>query len=101
MADTDLKRPEMELEDLHRVTRLSEEVRGRLREIALIAARAAGVESPVGPVVKFVPREAGTQADTPTNSNAGAGDWVEIIVVDGFEACYGVKHGKPFSTSPC
>src|SRR5512139_2683855 len=84
-------------EDVQRINRLSEEVRSRLREIALITARTVGDGPPKGHVLKYVPREA-----EPTRQvNAGAGDWVEIEEVDGVEVCYGVIDGVPFAESPC
>jgi hypothetical protein len=79
--------------------RLSEEVRSRLFEIALIATRATGTDPIKGHVLNFVPREAGRQADAGTD--AGTSDWMELIEVDGFEACYGVINGHPFAESPC
>jgi hypothetical protein len=37
--------------------------------------------------------------------DAGAGDWMELIMVDvnggQVEVCYGVINGEPFAESPC
>lgn len=84
-------------EDAARLARLSEEVRSRLAEIAMITSRVAGVDTPTGHVVKFVTREAGFKK----NAQAADGDWMEIGEVDGFEFCYGVIDGHPFAESPC
>lgn len=83
-----------------RVTRLSEEIRGRLVELAIITARATGVDAPESSAIKFAPRTMGKDA------NAGEGDWMEIIEVEGddgqvYEACYGVIDGQAFAESPC
>jgi hypothetical protein len=86
-------------EDAYRLRRLSEEVRGRLFEIALILSRTtANVAIPKDGVVKFIPRQA--------SGDAGAGDWIDIIVTDDghgnpVEACYGVSGGVAFAESPC
>ncbi|MFI1394195.1 hypothetical protein [Streptomyces sp. NPDC020681] len=91
--------PEVATEDIQRLTRLSEEIRSRLAEIALITARAAGAEPLKGPVHKYVSRDGARKPGV--RADAGSGDWVEIIDVDGFEACYGVIGGKAFAESPC
>jgi hypothetical protein len=86
-------------EDTYRLRRLSEEVRGRLFEIALILSRTtANVAIPKDGVVKFMPRQA--------NPGAAGGDWVEVIVTDDghgnpVEACYGEIGGQAFAESPC
>ena len=82
-----------------RVARLSEEIRGRLVELAIITARATGVDAPQSSAIKFAPR-------TIKTDNAGEGDWIEIIEVEGddgqvYEACYGVVGGQAFAESPC
>jgi hypothetical protein len=89
----------MQTDDAQRIVRLSEEIRGRLQEIGMIVNRTAGVDSPKGHVARFVARDAGLRLETRTD--AGADDWVEIIEVDGVEACYGVIDGRPFAESPC
>ncbi|HEV7649856.1 MAG TPA: hypothetical protein VGP26_17045 [Actinophytocola sp.] len=93
-------RHELRSEVAQRLTRLSEEVRSRLVEIALITARASGTDLPNSASVKFAPRPLAKDA------NAAAGDWMEIIEVaadDGqtYTACYGVIDGQPFAESPC
>ena len=45
--------------------------------------------------IKFSPFKAATEAD------AGAGDWMELDEVHGFEFCYGVSGGVAFAESPC
>jgi hypothetical protein len=99
MSEAHPNRRIVPLDDAQRITRLSEEIRSRLFEIALIATRSTPTARLKGHVLKFVPREAARQANA--GSDAGAGDWVEIIEVDGFEVCYGVIDGHPFAESPC
>lgn len=83
--------------DMQRLVRLSEEIRSRLAETAMIVARLSGNAAIDGaPVRKFVSRNAKIK-----RANAGDGDWVEIIDVDGVESCYGVINGVPFAESPC
>jgi hypothetical protein len=95
MAGTNPNRYELEPEDAQRMRRLSEEIRSRLLEMALITARTVGIELRGSAAIKFVPRKTAREAD------AGAGDWMEIDEVDGFEVCYGVIGGKAFAESPC
>jgi hypothetical protein len=84
---------ELSGDDAQRLEALSEEVRSRLREIAQIVARPVGVDLHDNSLIKFEPRDAGSAVES--------GDWVEIIDVDGVEACYGVINGVPFAESPC
>lgn len=100
MHGTSTKRYEMQPEAAQRLSRLSEEIRGRLLEIALITARATGADLPNGSAIKFSPRPIAQEA------NAGAGDWIEIVEVEGddgqvYSACYGVIDGQAFAESPC
>jgi hypothetical protein len=93
-------RHELSLEVAQRLGRLSEEVRGRLLEIALITARAASVDLPNSSAIKFAPHPIAQEAD------AGAGSWMEIIEVEAedgqvYTACYGVVDGVAFAESPC
>jgi len=99
MPEAHPNRHEMQPEDARRIVRLSEEVRSRLSEIGMIINRTAGTASPKGSVLKFIARDAGLRLDT--RGDGGTGDWVEIIEVDGVEACYGVIGGHPFAESPC
>ncbi len=55
MTDTVRQRAALRLEDRERMQRLSEEVRGRLQEMALITARTLGIDLDSDTVVKFVP----------------------------------------------
>ncbi|KQY21680.1 MULTISPECIES: hypothetical protein [Rhizobium/Agrobacterium group] len=88
---------EIHIDDIQRLARLSEEVRGRLAEISMILSRATGEASvEKGQILKFTPK--GVRNKTTSNRS---GDWMEIIDVDGVEACYGVIDGKPFAESPC
>jgi pyruvate formate-lyase activating enzyme-like uncharacterized protein len=90
---------ELQQEDAQRMRRLSEEVRSRLLELALITGRTVGMEIPKTGNIRFVPGKKTKAMD------ASSGDWVEIIEVDvngrTVEACYGEKDGKPFAESPC
>jgi hypothetical protein len=89
----DTTRYQLSAHDAQRLQGLSQEVRSRLREIAQIAARPVGVQLHDNTLIKFEPRDAGSTVDS--------GDWVEIIVVDGHEVCYGEIGGQPFAESPC
>jgi hypothetical protein len=100
MEASDSNRHGLQPEVAQRVARLSEEIRGRLVELAIITARATGVDAPKGSAVKFAPRAVEQEA------NAGAGDWMEIIEVEAddgqvYTACYGVIGGQAFAESPC
>lgn len=92
---TSPNRYELDADDAERLRQLSQEVRSRLRESAQIAARAVGIDVGENAIVKFLPRK------TRDDPDAGAGDWIEIIEVDGVEVCYGVIGGQPFAESPC
>ena len=85
---------EISIDDIQRLARLSEEIRGRLAEISMILSRATGdpnVEK--GTIRGFTPKGV-------TSSNR-SGDWMEIMDVDSVEACYAVINGKPFAEIPC
>lgn len=83
-------------EDGQRLRRLSEEVRGRLAEIALILTHSGGKALPTDGSIQF------GSANRPMPAMAASGDWMEITVgKDGEEACYGVFGGEPFYESPC
>jgi hypothetical protein len=86
-------------EDAQRLRRLSEEIRGRLVEVALITTRAVGKQIPKYADIRFVPGSKTKAMD------ASSGDWIEIIEVDvngtTVEACYGEIDGVPFAESPC
>jgi hypothetical protein len=83
-------------EDGQRLRRLSEEIRGRLCEIALILSRSGGKPLPPDGSIQF------GSAKRPVPAMGGPGDWMEITVgKDGEEACYGVINGEPFYESPC
>jgi hypothetical protein len=96
MAETSSNRYPLEPDDAQRMHRLTEEVRSRLLEMALIGARTVGAELRGSAHFKFVPLTAATR-----EAAAAAGDWVEVDEVDGFEFCYGVQDGVPFAESPC
>ena len=88
-------RLEVTQEDAQRLNRLSEEVNGRLTEIALIIARITGEAYTGGPVRSFVPRQA-------TSTEAATSDWLEIVeIVPGFECCYGSIGGETVLACPC
>jgi hypothetical protein len=95
MAST--TRHDLSPDDAERLNRLSEEVRGRLFETALILGRVTRQgEGRGNAVTRFVPR-----ARMHDEKKKAEGDWIEIIDVDGEEACYGVIDGQPFAESPC
>lgn len=95
MAESNSNRYQLEPDDAQRMRRLTEEVRSRLLEMAMITARTAGVELRGSAHFKFVPLTAARQADERD------GDWMEIDEVDGVEVCYGVIGGEAFAESPC
>ena len=79
MSDSD--RVELSSEDRQRMRRLSEEVRARLEEMALITARTLGTSLDVRAVRKFVP--------VPSPSDEAHVVHVEIIDnPDGTHGCY-------------
>jgi hypothetical protein len=84
------------IDDVNRLRRLSEEVRGRLVEISLIIAHNTALPLKDTANIQFKPPKVSNRV-----RDAGGGDWVEIGEVDGFEYCYGVIGGKPFAESPC
>ena len=90
---------ELQPEDTQRMRRLSEEVRSRLHELALITSRTAGFQIPKNADVRFVPGSKKKAMDE------GGGNWLEVITVDvngdSVEVCYGEIDGKPFAESPC
>ncbi len=95
MVPDEANRREPSPEDAQRLNRLSEEVRGRLLEIALIMARVGGKDYDGGAVGKFVPRET-------TPLEAASGGWIEIVdFPDGTSGCYGELDGRPFVAIPC
>jgi hypothetical protein len=71
----------VEAEDAQGLNRLSEEIRGRLVEMALIIARVSVSERSGSAVLKFVPRE-GVQL----TKASGGFDYLEIVeIFPGFE----------------
>lgn len=96
MTGDDSNRHIVQPEDAQRLNRLSEEVRSRLTEMALIIARISGSEYSGGPVTKFIPRE-GAQT-----VKAAAQDWLEIVeIVPGLDCCYGSIDGQTILECPC
>jgi hypothetical protein len=85
MTDLTQKRVQLAPEDAARMRRLSEEVSGRVREMALIVGRTVGVQ--IGPDVipKFAPaRRAAAFPDLPPVDTD-----IEIIdLPDGTSCCY-------------
>ena len=66
-------------EDLARVRRLTEEVKGRLYEVGLILGRTLGEEIPAGTIIKYEPRDTDESEQT-----------VEVVVIalpDGTFCC--------------
>ena len=99
MTETDTTRTQFSPADAERMARLSEEVRGRLEEMAHIAARAAGIRLDKDVVRKFVPRDV-TASDAPTI--------VDVEILDDFlgpgsrPCCLvGLSDGDWFVECPC
>jgi hypothetical protein len=88
--------PQPTIEDIQRLRRLSEEAHARIMEIALIMKHVAGMTYCAGQPATL--KSANPRA---TTRDARDGDWIEIIDVDGVEACYGSIGGMPFAESPC
>ena len=90
------QRYELSPEDRQRVSRLYEEIRGRLEELALIGARAGGFSLTPEMARKFVPSESKLQADA---------TYVEIICPpEGLGECACVvlmSDGNHFWERPC
>ena len=75
MTETNDTRIKLSAEDAQRAARLTEEVRGRLEELAGIVARVTGKRLGNDATRKFVPKELGA-SDAPTV--------VEVEILDGF-----------------
>jgi hypothetical protein len=74
------KRVALSSEDLVRVRRLTEEVKGRLYEVGLILGRTLGQNIPAGTVIKYEPRESADRS----------GQTIEVVVIalpDGTFCC--------------
>jgi hypothetical protein len=84
------------VEDVNRLRRLSEEIRGRLVEVALIVAHNNALALKDTTNIKFTPPKVLNKV-----RDASGGDWIEIGEVVGNEYCYGVIGGRPFAESPC
>jgi hypothetical protein len=84
-------------EDIQRLRRLSEEVRSRVFEINLIMTHIAQMPHRHGQAAYIRPGDPKKKTQ-----DAGAGDWMEIIVApDGTDCCYGEIGGKAFAECPC
>jgi hypothetical protein len=92
------ERKEIAAADAERLNRLSEEIRGRLAEIALIVTRVTGAKYDGEAVGRFTPR-----GSRPAKEHAAATqDWIEIVeILPGFECCYGSIEGKTVLSCPC
>src|SRR5690348_5603057 len=91
------ERKEIGAADAERLNRLSEEIRGRLAEIALILTRVSGAKYDGEAVGRFTPR--GSRVAT---EHSAAHDWIEIVeILPGFECCYGSIEGKAVLSCPC
>lgn len=66
-------------DDAQRLTRLAEEVRGRLEEMAQISARIAGIRLDPGATRKFAPCPRQTHA---ADAGAGHGDVTMVEIFD-------------------
>lgn len=88
-------RVELGSEDAQRLRRLSEEIRSRLFEIALVLSRSGGRPLPQDGSIKF----GSSKRPVPV---MGGQDCLEIVEgKDGGEACYGVIGGEAFYENPC
>jgi len=97
MTESNSNRYMVSQEDAQRLDRLSEEIRGRLTEMALIMARVSGSEYSGGAVTKFVPRKA-----VQTHELVASSDWIEIVeIVPGYNCCYGSVGGQTVLNCPC
>lgn len=91
------ERKEIDAEDAARLDRLSEEVRGRLAEMALIVARVSGVDYSGEAVGRFTPR-----GSRPAKEHSATSEWIEIVeILPGFNCCYGSLEGKTVLSCPC
>lgn len=84
MSETLPEGIELRPDDRERMQRLSEEVRGRLLEMALIAARTVGVEMDSDTVAKFAPVRL-------SSAESGDGSVLQVLERAGFEpncVCY-------------
>jgi hypothetical protein len=95
MTETKSPRVRLATEDQERLQRLSEEVRSRIEEMALILTRNAGIQLEAGAVRKFVPQRA-VAADSRVVE-------VEIFdLPDGTSGCHvTLADGSGFSEYPC
>jgi hypothetical protein len=82
MTDTVRKQTALAPADRERMQRLSEEVRGRLQEMALITTRTLGISMDRDTVVKFAPVE--TRAD----DDPGVVTNIEIVCGPAGCGCY-------------
>lgn len=83
MTDTVRKSVPLRTEDRERMQRLSEEVRGRLQEMALITARTLDLELAGDSVVKFLPIKAEA-----AGAGTSGGTYIEIICTPAGCGCY-------------
>ena len=82
------------------MNRLSEEVNGRLTELALIIARITGEAYTGGPIQSFVPRQPASASGVA--EVAATSDWLEIVeILPGFNCCYGSIGGETVLSCPC
>jgi hypothetical protein len=82
--DTMPDQPGFSAEDQYRITRLYEEIRGRLEELAMITARAAGVQLTDDVRRTFTPKGSATKES----------DTVDVeIICPGFSECVCIYHG--------
>ncbi|HZD73037.1 MAG TPA: hypothetical protein VE776_03985 [Actinomycetota bacterium] len=86
MTDTVRKRAALRAEDRERMQRLSEEVQGRIREMALITARTLGIDLAGDTVVKFAPVKA-DRASLGEGPGLGEEPGQTIEIVCGPEGC--------------
>jgi hypothetical protein len=80
-SSTEHVRVTLSAEDAVRVHRLSEEVQGRLEELALIATRSAGMSLDRDAVRQFVPRQQAEGLTVPTLPD------IEVLTLPGGTTC--------------
>jgi hypothetical protein len=94
MTQTKSPRVQLQSDDQVRMQRLSEEIRGRVEEMALILARNAGIQLGPDAARKFQPQQTVAESDVVE---------VEIIdLPDGTSGCYvTTADGGGYSEYPC
>jgi hypothetical protein len=86
-------RYELSAEDRYRVSRLHEEIRARLEELAMIGARATGITLPSDAVRKYDPKPSTLEAEA---------TYIEVVCWEGGCGCIVLmSDGNHFWEYPC